>query len=129
MLKYILTHRGALLIILSVPLILVFIWFKDGYLLSHAEGALPFYNLERYLEPTKYAWMEHPGLGNISLLTTTAKPTYIFLTFLQNNLKIPGFLIEAGVFYLILTGAGVGIYLLTKEFFPTLDNKYALLSV
>lgn len=116
-------------IILSFPLILVFIWFKDGYLLSHAEGALPFYNLGRYLEPTKYAWMEHPGLGNISLFTTAGKPTYLFLTFLQNNLGIPGFIIQAGVFYFLLAGAGMGIYLLTKEFFPKLDNKYALLSV
>lgn len=115
-------------IILSLPLILVFIWFKDGYLLGHAEGALPFYNLERYLEPTNYAWMEHPGLGNISLLTTSAKPTYIFLTFLQ-GLDIPGFIIQAGVFYFLLTSAGIGIYLLTKEFFPKLDNKYLLLSV
>lgn len=121
MLKYI-------FIILSIPLILVFIWFKDGYLLSHAEGALPFYKLERYLEPTNYAWMEHPGLGNISLFTTAAKPTYIFLTFLQ-NLGIPGFIIQASVFYFLLAGAGIGIYLLTKEFFPQLDNKYALLSV
>lgn len=122
MLKY-------LFIIFSLPLILVFIWFKDGYLLGIAEGALPFYKLERYLEPTKYAWMEHPGLGNISLLTTAAKPTYIFLTFLQNNLNIPGFIIQAGVFYFILVSAGVGVYLLTKEFFPKLDDKYVILSV
>lgn len=122
MLKYI-------FIILSLPLILVFIWFKDGYLLSHAEGALPFYDLERYLEPTKNAWMEHPGLGNISLLTTAAKPTYMFLTLLQNNLMVPGFIIQAGVFYFLFAGAGIGIYLLTKEFFPKLGNKYALLSV
>lgn len=122
MLKYI-------FIILSIPLILVFIWFKDGYLLGHAEGALPFYNLERYLEPTNYAWMEHPGLGNISLFTTAGKPTYIFLTFLQNSLGIPGFIIQAGVFYFLLAGSGIGIFLLTKEFFPQLDNKYALLSV
>lgn len=116
-------------IILTIPLILVFIWFKEGLLLGHAEGALPFYKLERYLEPTKYAWMEHPGLGNISLLTTAAKPTYIFLTFLQDGLRIPGFLIQAGVFYFILAGAGMGLYLLTKEFFPNLPNRYAILSV
>ncbi len=118
-----------ILIILGIPLILVFIWFKDGNLLGHAEGALPFYNLERYLQPTEYTWMEHPGLGNISLLTTSGKPTYIFLTFLQNNLKIPGFIIQAGVFYFLLASAGIGIYFLTKEFFPKLDNRYALLSV
>ncbi len=119
----------AIFIILSIPLILVFFWFKEGYLLGHAEGALPFYKLERYLEPTRYAWMEHPGLGNISLFTTAGKPTYIFLTFLQNNLGIPGVVIEASLLYFLIASAGIGIFLLVKEFFPKLGDKYALLSV
>lgn len=120
--------RLAYFLIILISAVLIVIWFKDGLLLSHAENALPFYKLSRYVDQTSYAWTSHPGLGNISLITTASKPTYFFLSFLQ-ELGIPGFLIQAFVFWFFLVSAGMGIYLLTKEFFPKLPERYLLLSV
>src|SRR3989304_9670760 len=106
-----------LAVILLVPLVLVGIWFKDGYLLGASEDGLIFYNISRYFNQSQYTWMEYPGLGSPSVTQIAGKPTYFPLSFLQ-NLGIPGFLLQAGVLYYLLISAGIGIYLLVCELFP-----------
>lgn len=117
-----------LALILAVPFILVGIWFKDGYLLGASEDGLIFYNIFRYFHQAQYTWMEYPGLGSPSVTLIAGKPTYLFLSFLQ-SLGIPGFLLQAGVFYFLLISAGIGIYLLVCELFPKLPKKYILFSI
>ncbi len=118
----------TLLVTSILALILVCSWFKDGDLMGYAEGALPFYKISRYLDQTSYAWTAHPGLGNISLITTASKPTYQLLTLIQDS-GIAGYQIQAAVFWFLLVSAGVGIYLFTKEFFPELPEKYLFLAI
>lgn len=118
----------SLTAITIASLILTFLWFKDGLIMGTAEGALPFYDLSRYLQAASFAWMEHPGLGNVTLNYTANKPTFYLLAMLQ-NWGIPNFMIEALVFWFLLTGGGIGIYFLTKELFPKLPEKFILLSV
>lgn len=117
-----------LVVILVIPLILVGMWFKDGYILGASEDGLIFYNVSSYFHQAQYTWMEYPGLGSPSVTLIAGKPTYLFLSFLQ-SLGIPGFLLQAGVFYFLLISAGIGIYLLVCELFPKLPKKYILLSI
>ena len=93
-------------IIIVIAFILVFIWFKDGNILGYAEGALPFYNISRYFDQTAYAWTEHPGLGSFASITTAGKPTYGLLTFIQQR-GIPGYIIQAGVFWFFLISSNL----------------------
>src|SRR5690349_12593706 len=90
-----------------VALILIFIWFREGYMLSYAESALSFYNLKPFLDMTSFAWTEYPGLGNVSLITVASKPTY-FILFQIQNIGVAGFLVQAGVFLFLLVSAGIG---------------------
>lgn len=115
-------------LILAASVILVSIWFSDGHIMGTAEDSLLFYDISRFLPEAQFAWMEHPGLGRATLGLTAARPTYEVLTFLQ-RLGLANFLIQAAVLWFILLGAGVGVYLLVKEFFPNLPSRYALLSV
>lgn len=115
------------LVIFLVSLFLVIIWFKDGYIMGTAEAVLPFYKLERYLNLTYYAWTFHPGLGNISGITVASKPTYLFLSYLQ-NLGVPGYILQAFTFLFILLSAGFGSYFLTRELFHKLPTRYYLFS-
>lgn len=115
-------------IIAIIAGLIIFVWFKEGYILGVAEDGLTFYNLSHYLQTANYTWMEYPGLGSPSLSFIATKPTFIFLSYLQ-NIGVPGFLIQAGVMWFLLISSGIGIHLLVKELFPDLSMKYILLSV
>lgn len=120
--------KKVIFFILIAAAILVSVWFKDGYILGTAEDGLIFYNISRYFHQSEYTWMEYPGLGSPSLTLVAGKQLYLVLSFLQ-GMGIPGFLVQAGVMWLLLSSAGIGIYLLTRELFPKLPHKYILLSV
>lgn len=116
------------LTIITIALVLVCIWFKDGNILGYAEAALPFYNISRYYDQTAFAWTEHPGLGSFASITTAGKPTYWLLSFIQQK-GVPGYIIQAGVFWFFLVSSGIGIALLIKHFFKDIPQKYVLLGV
>lgn len=118
----------TIIFILVAAAILVSIWFKDGYILGTAEDSLIFYNISRFLPESQFAWMEHPGLGRVTINLTAARPTYEALAFLQ-RLGLPNFLIQALTLWIILISAGLGVYLIVREFFPQLQNKYIFISV
>lgn len=120
--------KKIILFILIAAAVLVLIWFKDRYILGTAEDGLIFYNISNYFHQAEFTWMEYPGLGSPSLTLIAGKPTYFLLSFLQNT-GIPGFLVQAGVMWFLLVGSGVGMYLLVRELFPKLPNKYLLLAV
>ncbi|MCL4416802.1 MAG: hypothetical protein M1365_08920, partial [Actinobacteria bacterium] len=120
--------KKIIIFILGAAAILILIWFRDGYIMGTAEDSLLFYDISHFLPESQFAWMEHPGLGRVTIGLTAARPTYEILVFLQ-RLGLANFLIQALVFWFILISAGIGIYLLVKEFFPNLPIKYILLSV
>ncbi len=123
-----LKNKLIYLLIFAGAIILVFSWFKDGYMLSYAESSLPFYNLQLFFNQTAFAWSEYPGLGNVSLIITASKPTYFFLSMLQ-QMGISGVILQAGVFAFLLFSAGLGITLLTKELFGKLPMRYLILAI
>lgn len=120
--------KKIIVFILIIAAVLVSIWFKDGYILGTAEDGLIFYNISNYFHQAQYTWMEYPGLGSPSLYLIAAKPTFLLLSYLQHA-GLPGFLIQAGVMLFILISSGIGVYLLVKELFPKLPDKYLLLGI
>lgn len=120
--------RLSLTIIAFVAFVLVSGWFKNGLILGYAEGALPFYDIGRYLLQTEFAWGDHPGLGSVTGIITAAGPSYFLLSKLQ-QFGVPGYLLQEITFFLVLFSSGVGIYLLTKLLSPSLSEKYLLLAV
>lgn len=120
---------SLLLSILSIlSLVLVFIWFKDGYILGTAEGQIPFYDLTRFYSQMKLAWSDtNPGLGYVNGIVTALAPTFFVLSFLQ-RVGIPNFIIEAFFFWFLLVTAGLGIILFTQELFPKISRKYLLIA-
>lgn len=117
----------SIILILILALILVTLWFKDGYILGSSEDGLIFHNISRYFHQAQFTWMDYPGLGSPSLSLPAGKPIYFLLSFFQ-DLGIPGFIIQATVFWFILVSGGIGIFLLSRELFPKLPIKYTIFS-
>ncbi|MDO8638413.1 MAG: alpha-(1-_3)-arabinofuranosyltransferase family protein [Candidatus Daviesbacteria bacterium] len=120
--------KKIILLIFAFATILVTIWFRDGNIMGTAEDSLLFHDITRFLPESQFAWMEHPGLGRATLALTASRPTYEVLAFLQ-RMGLPNFLIQAMTIWVILVSAGIGVYLIVKEFFPNLQNRYILISV
>lgn len=118
----------TIIFILVISTIFISIWFKDRNILGTAEDGLIFYNISNYYHQAEYTWMEYPGLGSPSLTLIAGKPTFLLLSFLQSS-GIAGFLIQAIVLWGILIVSAVGVYLLVKELFPKLSQKYILISI
>lgn len=114
-------------LIFLIPVLLTLIWFSPGYLMGAGESGLPFYNLNWQQEATKFAW-KISMLGNTNGITTASFPTYWFLSRLQ-LIGIPGYLIQAFVFWMLFTISGLSVYLLTKELFPSLRPRFTVLAV
>lgn len=120
--------KKLILFIFIISVILVSIWFKEGYILGTAEDGLIFYNISNYFHQAEFTWMEYPGLGSPTLTLIAAKPTFILLSYLQ-KIGIPGFIIQASVMWFLMISAGIGIFLLVKELFPKLPSKYLFLAI
>lgn len=115
-------------IIFSLAGILVFNWFKDGYILGTVESQIPFYNITGFYDQVKFAWSENnPGLGFANGIVTAFSPTFAVLSYLE-KIGIPNYIIEAFFFLFCLTSAGLGITLLTQELFPHISKKYLLIA-
>ena len=107
--------------------LLSFVWFKSGHLLGAGESGIPFFNSGWHFLATKFAW-KVSTLGNLTGITTASAPTYWFLEKLE-ALGIPSFLIQAFVFWLLFFVSGLAIYFFTKQLFPKLSEKAALIAV
>lgn len=116
-----------IVLILLIPLILNIIWFRNGNIMGAAESGLPFYNFQIAYDSNKNAWADY-ALGFPTNISISAKPTYWLLAQIQ-NMGIPGFVLQASFFWLVLAVSGISIYSISKILFPELGNKFLFLSV
>lgn len=104
-------HNKFLFPFILIPLILVSIWFRNGLILGGGEEGLPFSNPSKTIELLGI-WSEYatgiPSLGSLPR-TTLFYP----LSFLHENLHIPGFILQAGTFFILLTVGMISCYFLT----------------
>lgn len=115
-----------ILLLIFITTSLIFFWFKEGLLIGNAESGLPFYNLKKQVEISSRAWTD-TNLGNNTALLVGVTPAYWVLSLLE-NINIPPFLIQALFFWFILTVSALSIFFLTKELFPEIENKIAILA-
>lgn len=113
-------------LIILIPLLLNIIWFREGNIFGYAESGLPFYNFQNAYNTNKDAWAQY-ALGYPTNISIAAKPTYLFLAFLQNK-GIPGFILQSSFFWLILVISGISIYYIAKNLYPTVSSKFLLLA-
>ena len=116
-----------ILIIFSLSFLLVLIWFRHGNLMATGESGIPFYDLALQYDINKSAWADYT-LGHPTNISVAGAPTYYFLSLIQ-EMGVPAFIIQAVFFWIILFSSGLGIYYLTKHFFPEILDKYLILAV
>lgn len=116
-----------IILILLIPLILNINWFREGNIMGTAESGLPFYNPQLQYDINKDAWAYY-ALGHPINIGSAAIPAYWFFAHIQ-NLGIPGFVLQAIFFWLILVVSGGAIYKLVREIFPNIDWLHGLLAV
>lgn len=119
--------KNPVILIILLPTILVGIWFREGNILGTGESGLPFYDLNLQFEINKSAWASY-AFGHPTNISVASAPTYYFLSLFQKA-GISAYLIQASFFWLVLVISGIGIYLLTKELFPQLSNRFLTLAV
>lgn len=103
-------ERFFLLLIITV---LVIIWFHRGLMVGSGESGLPFYNTQKLLELSKNSWTDVP-LGTSSAIGFANFPFYAVVTFL-GSLGIPPFLIQAGVYWVLLAVGTLAIHYLAAK--------------
>lgn len=125
--RYVLKFTTGLTIIPLVATLLVVIWFRDGSIMGTGESGLPFYNFQLHFDWIKNAWANYT-LGHPTNISVASKPFYFIFLKLQ-NFGIPSFLLQAGFLWTTLVVSGLGIYYLTRQLFPFIQQKIALLAV
>ena len=115
-----------LLILIVVPLILTLIWFHNGLILGEGEEGLIFYNPSKNLELSKSTWVEiNTGMPNLYWLPRL--PILYWTSILVDNFGISPFVIQAGLFYILLLTGTISVFFLTR-FFLELGHLSYLIS-
>lgn len=111
-----------LLLLFFLPLILVVIWFNNGLIIGKGEEGLIFYNPSKNLELSRSTWVEvNTGMPNLSWLPRLP------VLFLASNLADIGmapYVIQAGLFFLLLLTGAISVYYLTLFFLESYSSKY-----
>ena len=114
------------IIFFVVSLLLTVYWFRNGNTFGGGETGNPYYNLSQMFAISGWAW-GNQILGGSSGLTVASAPVYGVLAFLQQN-GVPGFVLQATFFFVVLFLTLYGMYALTRELFPRAKENVWVLS-
>lgn len=115
------------LFFLSISGLLIFSWFRFGYIYGGGDVGLQTYNPSRILEIASYIWWEATGPGSPTPQGLTAIPFNLIFSLLS-LLGFNPVMLQASLFFLILLGMGLGMYLLILFLFGKDYRKYAILA-
>ena len=107
--------------------LVIFSWFRYGYLYGGGDVGLPSYDSARIYEIAKNIWWEASAPGTTVAQGLTSVPFQYFQSRLQ-YLGLPAFLIQAIVFWILLFFSGYGMYLLGLTVFGKDKFYLAILS-
>lgn len=103
----------SLIVIFLVCFLIVSLWFKDGLMFAGGEDVISFYNPDRVFDLFFYTWNpQDSGTPQIQLL---ARIPYFYVMKLLYNWGIPGVLLQALTFFLLMLSGTLAIYFLLKE--------------
>lgn len=112
-----------LLPLIFLPLILIFIWFNNGLIVDRGEEGLIFYNLSKNLELSKSTWVGiDTGMPNLYWLPRL--PALYLASFLNDKLGLAQYLVQAGLFYLLMVTGTISMYYLILSFLESDPFKY-----
>jgi hypothetical protein len=105
--------RPQLLILLTAS-ILILVWFRKGLMLATGENAIIFDRTPRLLEMVTNSWGD-VSLGGPNISVASTIPFYLVVS-LMVNIGIPGVLIQALLFWLLLVSGSLSIFYIVREF-------------
>lgn len=107
--------------------ILIFSWFRYGYIYGGGDVGLQTYNPTRFLDNARFIWWETVAPGVPIPLGLTSVPLQFFLSLLQ-SLGFTPLMMQASLFFLFLFMMGYGMFLFTKSILGPDKNNYAILA-
>lgn len=115
------------LFFLSISGLLVFSWFRYGFIYGGGDVGLPSYNPQRILEIARYIWWEAAAPGTTVPHGLTSVPLQFVQSFLQ-SMHFPYVAIQATLFFFLLFFMGLGMYLLAVSILGYEQKIYAYLA-
>jgi len=102
---------------------LVFIWFNTGLIIGKGEEGLIFYNSSKNLELSKSTWVDiNTGMPNLYWLPRL--PILYFASLLSAKLGLAQYLVQAGLFFLLIVTGTISMYYLTLAFLESYPLRY-----
>jgi len=99
-----------------VASLIIFSWFRYGFLYGGGDVGLPIYDPQRISEITKYIWWESAAPGFPISNSNTTLPLQVFLSFFQ-ALGFSPVALQATLFFILLFLMGIGMFLVGSEVF------------
>lgn len=101
-------------LLIIICLLLSIIWFHTGFIEGGGEEGLAFYDPLRTYTLSKVMWWEYDA-GFPTLAWVAQTKTFFITSFLFNKLHFPNFILQAGVFGMLLLTGSLSVYHLTRE--------------
>lgn len=120
------SHLKALFVFIFISGLVIFSWFRFGYLYGGGDVGLQTYNPQRILQNAGYTWWDSAGPGAALPQGLSAIPFQGGLYLLQ-LLGFGPVALEAILFFVLLLLMGFGMYLFASDLFPK-ERKYAFLA-
>ncbi len=118
--------KKVILLFFLISFTLVCIFFRGRSLLGGGESGAAFYDLSRMLTISGSTWVDNL-LGLYIGQVVANIPFFTVLSFLQMH-GIPGYVLQAGFFFVMLFVSLVSMYFFSKELFPEYGNNTWILS-
>lgn len=103
----------ALVLLLFLPFLIIFSWFKDGGIHGQGEESLPFYDVSLSSKLYSLVW-RNVGAGFYNPIDISRAPLFDILKWFD-YLNIPNFIIQAFLDYLLMATGTISVYFLVKK--------------
>ncbi len=112
---------GTLIIPLTCSAILTLVWFISRKELASGESGVFFYTSKNNLNYLLNSWSE-VIIGTYTAYAVAIQPFLKIIVFLHENLGIPFYLQQAGLFFLILITVQISVGYIARKLFPSIQQ-------
>lgn len=102
-----------LLILVFLVFVIIFLWFSKGLIFAGGEEGIPFYDLNKTTGIVSFAWQD-VAVGYPNQLVLNRIPYFSFLKIFY-LIGLPGFLVQAIHFFIIMSAGTLSLYFLLRE--------------
>jgi len=112
------------LLIVLLSLVLVFIWFREGYPIASGESGLPFYPLGRDYEISINTWKQ-TSLGSVTSISLVGLPFH-YATYQLISIGIPPFALQMAFFFGLIASSALSLFFLVRLLFKENHHSSAI---